>query len=150
MTPSILCYNRSDALDGGHPPGIAATGYPWEALQGLVMQAYLLRRCGYPSFEWGERAVERAHRFLYVSYGLRAQDTWSDPSQPDDPGCCAATGDRERVDDTWVPHILFAVQRSQFLEDSLVFGGEPGKNCGFADWWTIGLDGTGHEAQGAE
>jgi hypothetical protein len=140
-TPSIQCYNRRDSIDGGAPPGIAATGYPWEALQGLVLQAYLLWRCGYDAFDWEERAIERTHRFLFVSYGLRAQDTWNDASQPDDPGCCDGVGHRSRVDDTWVPHVLWAIQAPDFLtEEVLVFGGRPGKNCGFADWWTLALE----------
>jgi hypothetical protein len=139
LVPSILCYNRSDALDGGVPPGIGATGYPWEALQGLVMQAWLLQRAGYDSFAWGDAAVERALRFLYLTYGLRPEDTWSDRSQPDDPACCSGTGDRTRVDDTWVPHVARAGHGAAFLDDVvLVYGGRPGKNCGFADWWTLG------------
>jgi len=140
VVPSILCYNRADVLDGGFPPGIGATGYPWEALQGLVMQAWLLQACGYDAFAWGDAAIERALRFLYVTYGLRSEDTWSDATQPDDPGCCSGAGDRSRVDDTWVPHIVRAVYGSDFLDDSvLVSGGRPGKNCGFADWWTLGF-----------
>ncbi len=140
LVPSILCYNRADALDGGVPPGIGATGYPWEALQGAVMQAWLLWRAGYDSFAWGDAGIERAHRFLYLTYGLRPEDTWSDATQADDPGCCSGAGDRTRVDDTWVPHILRAIRGTAFLDDSvLVHGGRPGKNCGFADWWTLGL-----------
>ncbi|HEX6885099.1 MAG TPA: hypothetical protein VF530_17125 [Planctomycetota bacterium] len=143
FVPSILCYNAADALDGGDPPGIAATGYPWEALQGLVLQVYLLWRSGYDAFAWGDRAVERAHRFLYLDYGLRAQDTWNDARQADDPACCDGTGDREQVDDTWVPHVLEALFDAPFLDGTnLVFGGRPGKNCGFADWWTLGLRST--------
>lgn len=140
LVPSILCYNRADALDGGVPPGLGATGYPWEALQGLVMQAWLLQRCGYDSFAWGDAAIERALRFLYVKYGLRPEDTWSDATQPDDPRCCSGTGERARVDDTWVPHVAHAVYGPGFLGGSgLVYGGRPGKNCGFADWWTLGF-----------
>jgi len=140
VQPSILCYNRADSIDGGAPLGIAATGYPWEALQGLVMQAYLLGRCGYDSFGWSDAAIERALRFLYVTYGLRAQDTWSDATQADDPACCNGAGERTRVDDTWVPHIVRAIRAPNFLDESqLVYGGRPGKNCGFADWWTLGL-----------
>lgn len=140
LFPSILCYNRADALDGGVPPGIGATGYSWEALQGLVMQAYLLWRCSYDAFSWGDAAIERTHRFLYVTYGLRAQDTWNDASQADDPACCSGVSDRSQVDDTWVPHIVHAIYGSSFLDDpALIYGGQPGKNCGFADWWTLGL-----------
>jgi hypothetical protein len=140
VSPSIACYNRADRLDGGAPLGMAATGYPWEALQGLVMQGYLLTRAGYNAFAWSDAAVERALRFLYVTYGLRAQDTWSDASQPDDPGCCDGVSDRTQVDDTWVPHVVRALRAPDFLvESEFVYGGRPGKNCGFADWWTLAL-----------
>jgi hypothetical protein len=38
-----------------------------------------------------------------------------------------------------VPHVVRAVSAPDFLDDSvLVYGGRPGKNCGFADWWTLG------------
>ena len=141
VNPSIVCYNAADELDGGSPPGMDATGYPWEALQGLVMQAYLLWRSGYDSFAWQDEAVVRAHRFLVVTYGLRAQDTWNDATQVDDPACCDGVSDREEVDDTWVPHVLEAVRDPSFLDESnLVYGGNPGKNCGFADWWTLGVE----------
>src|SRR5262245_51974516 len=125
--PSFLCYNAADSVDLGSPPGIAATGYPWEALQGLVMQAYLLWRCGYETFVWGDAAIERAHRFLFVTYGLRAQDTWSDPSQSDDATCWDGASDRTQVDDTWVPHVVKALLDPVYLdESSLVYGGRPG------------------------
>ena len=137
--PSVACYNRADALDGGLPPGISATNYPWEALQGLVMQAYLLWRCGFDCFAWEDAAIERTHRFLYVTYGIRAQDTWSDPTQGDDPGCCDGVSNRAQVDDTWVPHVVACLYGSSFLEGELVYGGKPGKNCGFADWWMLGV-----------
>jgi len=105
-----------------------------------VMQAYLLQRCGYPAFSWESAAIERTHRFLYVTYGLRAQDTWEDATQVDDPRCCNGTDKRFHVDDTWVPHIVEALCDPDYLDETnLVYGGEPGKNCGFADWWTIGL-----------
>jgi hypothetical protein len=151
LVPSIHCFNRADALDGGAPPGIGATNYPWESLQGLVMQAWLLRRCGYESFAWGDAAIERALRFLYVTYGLRAQDTWSDATQADDPRCCSGANSRAQADDTWVPHIVRAIQGSPFLDDSaLVHGGRPGKNCGFADWWTLGLRAEERAAEAAD
>jgi hypothetical protein len=145
VNPSIVCYNRADSIDGGTPAGIDATNYPWEGLQGLVMQAYLLSRCGWASFSWEMSAVERTHKFLYLTYGLRAQDTWDDPTQGDNPACCNGTGNRNNVDDTWVPWIIKAIYNSNFLIPpgqpgaNLVHGGKPGKNCGFADWWTIGL-----------
>jgi hypothetical protein len=114
------------------------TGYPWEAMQGLVMQAHLLSRSGWPSFAWQSRAIERATRFLYVVYGQWAQDNRTGVV------CQAGGGD---ADDTWVPWIVEAHCGSDFLQDSfwtsgrapLEVGKRPGKNFGFAEWWTRGL-----------
>ncbi len=39
--------------------------YVWEALQGVVLQAYLLQRAGYPAFEWEDRAILRAITWLH-------------------------------------------------------------------------------------
>lgn len=39
--------------------------YPWEGLQGLVVQAELLHRQGYDPWSWSEMALYRAVRFLY-------------------------------------------------------------------------------------
>jgi len=140
LNPSLPCYNRADKYDSGLPPGMAATNYVWEALQGLVMQAYLLHRCGFDAFGWADEAIERTHRFLYVTYGFRAQDTWDDVAEVDNPACCNASGERNEADDSWVPHIVRAIYDPGYLDQELVFGGRPGKNCGFADWWTIGME----------
>jgi hypothetical protein len=42
----------------------APTGYPWEAMQGVLVQADLLNRHGYPAWAWGDNAVLRAADFL--------------------------------------------------------------------------------------
>ena len=42
-----------------------ATGYPWEALQGAVLEAELLRAAGYDAWSWSNKAILRAVRFLY-------------------------------------------------------------------------------------
>jgi hypothetical protein len=39
------------------------TGYPWEALQGVFVQAELLYRRGYDSYSWGNQALKRAMNF---------------------------------------------------------------------------------------
>jgi len=39
--------------------------YVWEALQGVVLQAYLLHRAGYSTFEWEDRAILRAVTWLH-------------------------------------------------------------------------------------
>lgn len=53
------------------------TNYPWEALQGAVVQAQLLHRAGYPAWEWEDRALLRAAQFLYqIGWPAAADDEW--------------------------------------------------------------------------
>jgi hypothetical protein len=58
------------------------TGYAWEALQGVLVQAELLSRHGYPAFAWGDSAVLRAALFLrrldmlYGDWWAVGDDTW--------------------------------------------------------------------------
>jgi hypothetical protein len=57
------------------PP--SATGYPWEGLQGAVMQAELLSRAGYPAWEWQNKAILRSVKFLYaVGWPAVSDDLW--------------------------------------------------------------------------
>jgi hypothetical protein len=57
------------------PP--AATGYPWEALQGAMVQAEILERAGYPAWEWEDRALLRAVQFLHgIQWEATRDDTW--------------------------------------------------------------------------
>ena len=88
------------------PP--VATGYPWEALQGALLEAVLLARAGYPTWQWENRALERAVRFLVDQVG------WP------------AVGD-----DSWQTFLTDAVYRSH---DHGSRPSRPGKNFGFTDW----------------
>ena len=57
------------------PP--APTGYPWGALNGAVVTAELLSRQGYDAWGWGDRAIERAVRFLDgLGWGPSNDDEW--------------------------------------------------------------------------
>ncbi|OGN88180.1 MAG: hypothetical protein A2X23_04480 [Chloroflexi bacterium GWC2_73_18] len=58
------------------PP--AETGYPWEAMQGVVLQAELLYQAGYATWSWQDRAILRAARFLFERAGWPAtgDDEW--------------------------------------------------------------------------
>ncbi len=58
------------------PP--AATGYPWGALEGAVLQAEILQRYGYDAFSWSDRALLRATQFLFERAGWRPEgnDQW--------------------------------------------------------------------------
>ena len=88
------------------PP--TSTGYPWEALQGAVLEAELLRAQGYDAWSWSNKALLRAVRFLYE----RAH--WP------------ATGDDEWQ--TWLIDRRYGTS----------YHGSPpargGKNFGFTDW----------------
>jgi hypothetical protein len=90
------------------------TGYPWEALQGAVVQAELLSRQGYDAWSWEDKALLRAVRFLY---GL-------DERYPDDGW--AATGD-----DSWMPWLLNARYGDVLPTEAET---RPGKGMGFTDW----------------
>jgi hypothetical protein len=88
------------------------TGYPWEALQGAVAQAYLLSRLGYDAWSWSDRALLRAALFLQR---LDQQFTgwW-------------ATGD-----DTWVPWLLNHAYGVSLPTAPATL---PGKGMAFTDW----------------
>ena len=88
------------------PP--TATGYPWEALQGAVLEAELLRRAGYDTWNWENKALLRAARFLYDDIG------W------------AATGD-----DEWQPWLIDARYGTSFRGSAPASNG---KNFGWTDW----------------
>ena len=107
------------------------TNYVWEALQGAVMQAHLLARCGYPAFSWRTNALDRAMNWLYTGYGFP-------PEISIDGSTCQTS--TSLSDDTWVPFITDAYYGTQ---RALTLGGKPGKNCGFADWWAQGIDAAG-------
>lgn len=84
------------------------TGYPWEALQGAVLQAEILSHAGYDSWSWSNKALYRAARWLY------ATASWP------------AVGD-----DRWQPWLIDARTGANLPRPSST---SPGKNFGFADW----------------
>jgi hypothetical protein len=86
------------------PP--SATGYPWEALQGAVVQAHMLNRAGYPVWTWNDKAMLRAVQFLY-NIGWPAEG-----------------------DDRWQIHIINKAYSSHFPTT----GGGAGKNMGWTQW----------------
>jgi hypothetical protein len=88
------------------PP--TATGYPWEALQGALLQAELLRVAGYDSWNWENKALLRAARFLYDRAKWPAQG-----------------------DDEWQTWLLDARYGTSYKLSSPV---RFGKNFGFTDW----------------
>jgi len=54
------------------------TGYPWEALQGAIVQAEILYRAGYTDvYQWEDRALLRAVQFLYdIGWDATGDDEW--------------------------------------------------------------------------
>lgn len=84
-----------------------ATGYPWEALQGATVAAQILSRQGYDAWNWCDKALLRAAKFLYSI-------SWP------------ATGD-----DGWQPWLINAAYGSTFPTSQT---GATGKNMGFTSW----------------
>ena len=84
-----------------------ATGYPWEALQGAVVAAQILSRQGYDAWNWCDKALLRAAKFLYSI-------NWP------------ATGD-----DGWQPWLINYAYGSNFPTTQT---GATGKNMGFTSW----------------
>jgi hypothetical protein len=85
------------------------TGYAWEGLQGAVLQADILRRAGYAAWEWSDRALLRAVRFLYGQVGWPAEG-----------------------DDEWQPWLIDRRYGTAYR------GAAPartGKNFGYTDWF---------------
>ncbi len=83
------------------------TGYAWEALQGAIVQAELLSRAGYPTWEWEDQALLRAVEFLH-ELGWEANG-----------------------DDAWQPWLINYAYGADF---PAAMPARPGKNMGWTDW----------------
>jgi hypothetical protein len=88
------------------PP--VSTGYAWEALQGALLQAELLRNAGYDPWSWSDKALLRAVRFLYARAG------WP------------AVGD-----DEWQPWLIDKRYGTSYRGPAPA---RTGKNFGYTDW----------------
>lgn len=82
--------------------------YVWEALQGATVQAQLLHRAGYPAWEWSDRALLRAVKWLHDVCGFPADG-----------------------DDQWQPWLVNAAYGTAF---KAVSPAGVGKNMGWTDW----------------
>jgi hypothetical protein len=143
LFPSVLCFNRADcAGHAGLRPGSAHTGYPWECAGGLVMQAYLLRRCGYPAPSNDATRPSSARTASSISPpGCARRTPGTTPPSPTIPPAAAAVS---RPHAGWTTRgCRTSCARSTLAHSSTIrsWVGRPGpgKNCGFADWWTLGL-----------
>jgi hypothetical protein len=98
---------------GSFTPGCpAATGYPWEALQGVVVQAELLHRRGYDAWSWQDQAERRAVQYLH-NLNATCGGWW-------------ASGD-----DAFSPWIINHVYGTSFPTAATT---TPGKIMGWTDW----------------
>lgn len=104
-----------EAMRRGGPFAIppSPTGYPWEALQGILVEAVILDRAGYDAFEWSDRAILRAVEFLDRLDSQFPTGGWW------------ATGD-----DTWSPWLVNAVYETDFASEPAAMG----KCMGWTDW----------------
>jgi hypothetical protein len=89
-------------------PWPCSTDYAWGALQGAVAMAWIAHRRGHPAFEWEDRALLRAMRWLYDVAGYPPEG-----------------------DDAWSVHVVNAVVGSRLEVEPVV---RPGKNVGWTDW----------------
>jgi hypothetical protein len=90
------------------------TDYPWEAMQGAVVQAELLSRQGYDAWNWGGQALRRAAAFLLALDHADPGDGW------------AADGN-----DSW---IVWLLNRRYGTHYPTVTPTQPGRGMGFTDW----------------
>ena len=104
------------------------TGYPWEAMQGAVVQAEILHRQGYDSWNWGHRALLRAVRFL------------ADLNRRYPGGGWGVSGD-----DTWIPWLINARYGTRL---PTVTPTQPGKGMGFTDWTLAAASSSGRGTAG--
>lgn len=112
------CTRNGHSLDGVVPDDQRRGGnfnwppprenYVWEGLQGSIVQAQLLHRAGYPAWDWEDKALLRAARWLhdYANY--------------------PADGD-----DEWQPWLINAVYGTNFPTE---LPAQHGKNLGWTDW----------------
>jgi hypothetical protein len=123
--------NRRGAERAGHPIGGVLPddqrrggpfswpppkeNYVYEALQGALVQAVVLWRAGYDSWEWGDRALLRAALWLEREASFPAEG-----------------------DDTWQPFVVNHFYGTHLLH--LEIPSRPGKNVGWTDW-TLGPKG---------
>ena len=112
------CTKSGHPIDGVLPDDQRRSGgftwpapqenYVYEALQGALMQAVILKRAGYDAFAWENRALLRAFQWLHT--------------EDDFP----TTGD-----DDWEPFLINCFYGTSFPARA---GTTPGKNVGWTDW----------------
>ncbi len=86
--------------------------YVYEALQGALVQAVILESVGELPWEWSDRALLRAFKWLHEEADYPAEG-----------------------DDTWQTHLINHVYGAEF---PALAPSRPGKNVGFTDWTHAG------------
>jgi hypothetical protein len=114
----VGCSRNGLSLDGVLPDDQRRGGtftttppkepYVWEALQGLLAQAVILHRAGYPVWDWSDRALLRAVRWVHNVADYPAEG-----------------------DDTWQPYVVNHYYGTTFPAPS---PSRAGKNVGWTDW----------------
>lgn len=89
-----------------------AVNYTWEAVQGALVQAEILRRQGYDTWNWENQALRRMIEYLH-DLELRFGDWWAEG------------------DDSWAPWIANKAYGMSFPVSTPT---RPGKNMGYTDW----------------
>ncbi len=102
----VLPDDMRRAGDFHWPP--AKENYVYTGLEGALAQAVLLTRAGYEAFDWEDKALLRAYRWLY--------------DEADFP----AVGN-----DTWQPYLINHVYGTDF---PVTAPSRTGKNIGYTDW----------------
>jgi len=112
------CMKESHSIDGVLPDDQRRAGsfrwpppkenYVYEALQGALVQAVILKRAGYDAFSWDDKALLRAFQWLHNEANF--------PSEGDD---------------TWEAPLVDYFYGSHFWDGSTT---RPGKNMGWTDW----------------
>lgn len=90
------------------------TSYPWVGLEGFVPAAVVLTRAGHPAFEVGDRAVLRAHEYLWYLRTETGDERWFD-------------GMRARQ----IVHLVNVVYGTSFPVDDVT---GYGRTVGYTDW----------------
>ncbi|MDH3302436.1 MAG: alginate lyase family protein [Acidimicrobiia bacterium] len=93
---------------GGFRDPAPREGYVWEALQGAVATAEMLDKAGYPAWDWQDRAILRAFRWLHQvnDFPAEGDDVWQ----------------------TWLVNHAYGTNFAARLPT------RPGKNLGYTDW----------------
>lgn len=112
------CTRNGHSIDGVLPDDQRRGGdfnwpppqenYVWEALQGAVVQAALLNRAGFPTWDWQDQALLRAITWLYQHANYPAVG-----------------------DDSWQPWLFNEVYSTNFSTQAT---SSPGKGMGWTDW----------------